>query len=132
MAEVRATGATRRTILVVDDEPIVLSFLGNALGRVGYDVITATDATQARSLFDQHSKSLVLMAVEIALRDTSGPEFIGSLPVLKPRIPVLFLTAFGEYEVPLQCFDFQSVILRKPFTTANLTDTIQKVALAIK
>ena len=36
------------TILVVDDEPVVLSFLTGTLSRFGYRVVQAESAAQAR------------------------------------------------------------------------------------
>src|SRR6185295_1064944 len=99
-------------------EPIVQNFLITALGCAGYEVVTATDAMHARRLFDAHAPDLALMALEIALPGMSGPEFVGSLPTLKPRIPVVFLTCLGESEVAVQPVQSLAPIMQKPFSAA--------------
>jgi CheY-like chemotaxis protein len=120
----------RRTILVVDNEAIVLDFISTSLGMAGYQVVTATSAEQATQVFSRYASDLALIFVEIALPRKSGADFVSNLPTLKPRIPVIFITSFGEREIegPLR-YDFP--ILRKPFKYSDLKNAVQTTALQI-
>jgi DNA-binding NtrC family response regulator len=112
--------ATRQTILVVDDEEIVRKTISVIFQqRMGYTVVSAIDGRQAQELFASHAPELALMVVEIALPKVSGCEFVNCLPTLSPRVPVLFITAMGEYEVP-DTLRGQFPILQKPFKADTL------------
>jgi DNA-binding response OmpR family regulator len=126
MPEAGETLDSRRTILVVDDEPLVVDFLATALRRAGYEVVAASGVAQARALFHRHAIDLALMLVEIALPGISGPEFVNRLPTLEPRIPVVFLTCLGEHEISPQ--ELSAPILQKPFRAAELRATIHRLA----
>ncbi len=54
------------------------------------------------------------MVVEIALPRVSGHELVERLPTLVPRIPVLFITTMGDYEVP-DAVRGRFAVLHKPF-----------------
>jgi DNA-binding response OmpR family regulator len=120
---------SRRMILVLDDEPMVVSFLVAALRTYGYEAIVATNCDAARSLFNRHAVNLALIIAEIALPRITGPEFINSLPTLEPRIPVIFLTCLGEQEITLKPLDCPTPVLRKPVTSRDLRAAIQRVAI---
>ena len=110
----------RRTILVVDDEQLVRKTISLIVERrTGYRVLGAADGDQAGKLFASHATGLVLMVVELCLPRVSGSEFVKRLPTLAPRIPVLFMTGMGGYELPDR-FSRQFPILQKPFNANTL------------
>lgn len=113
----------RQTILVVDDAEIIQQTLRSILERLGYRVLAATDAGLAKKLFTQHAPELVLMIVEIGLSIVSGPEFVNRLPTLAPRVPVLFITAMGEWEGDTVRNKFP--VLLKPFRADILIATVK-------
>jgi two-component system cell cycle sensor histidine kinase/response regulator CckA len=111
---------TRQTVLVVDGEEIVrktITFIFEH--RMGFRVVGASDGAQARALFASHAAELALIVVEVALPRVSGAEFVTHLPTLEPRIPVLFITAMGEYELP-ETVTRHFPVLRKPFKADTL------------
>ena len=104
----------RKTILVVDDEAIVRKTMSVIFQWVGYQVVAASDGRQAWELFTRYAPELALMIVEIALPRVSGHELVERLPTLVPRIPVLFITTMGDYEVPDEVMG-PFPVLHKPF-----------------
>jgi DNA-binding NtrC family response regulator len=116
----------RRTALVVEDEPLVMDLLTNVLIRNDYDVLAAVDGDHACKLFHQHAGKICLLMVNIALPRTSGLDFIGELPTLVPRIPVIFITGLGDRE-PLvkQAVDAGFSVLQKPFTAETLMEFVR-------
>ncbi len=110
---------TRQTVLVVDDEAIVRRTISVIFQWMGYQVVVAGDGRQAWELFTRHAPELALMVVEIALPRVSGPEVVERLPTLAPRIPVLFITTMGEYEIP-DAVRGRFPVLHKPFKADTL------------
>ncbi|MCA2002470.1 MAG: response regulator [Chloroflexi bacterium] len=91
------------TVLLVDDEKLILRSLEKTLLRAGFDVITATDCKSGSETFAQNAD-----AIHIAVLDLNMPAFDGmpktgaGLALLankkkqKPSLPVVILTAYDE------------------------------------
>jgi DNA-binding NtrC family response regulator len=118
-----------RTVLVVEDEPLVMDLVTNVLTRNGYDVVAATDGDQATELFRQHASELCFLVVNIALPKTSGLEFVEQLPTRVPRIPVIFITGLGEHQEWVKRAEEEGfAVLQKPFSAATLMDFVLTAA----
>jgi DNA-binding NtrC family response regulator len=91
------------TVLLADDEKLVLRSLEKTLLRAGYDVVTATDCRSGREVFAENADT-----VDIAILDLNMPDFSGvpkpgaGLDLLRdlkgknPSLPVVILTAYDE------------------------------------
>jgi CheY-like chemotaxis protein len=62
-----------KKILVVDDEPDVLTFLAALLKDAGYEVLTASDGTQALEVARQEKPDLI--SLDLAMPNNTGTEF---------------------------------------------------------
>ena len=120
----------RKTILVAEDEPIVLKTISSIIQSMGYRVVAAMDGLQAEELFTRHAPELALMVVEIALPNVSGYTFVERLPRLAPRIPVLFTTVMGEYELP-DAVRGQFPVLQKPFRADTMIAEVKALVQSI-
>lgn len=95
----------KQTILLVDDEPDILTFIGYNLKKEGYHVLTARDGQEAIVLARKHEPHLIILDVMMP-----GMDGIETCRELK-RIPALsrtiitFLTARGEDYSQLAGFD---------------------------
>jgi len=76
-------------ILVVDDEIAVLNYMVTILRRHGYEVHTATDATDAIQTVEQLSCGLNLLITDVAMPGVSGDELVRSLRRVCPYVDVL-------------------------------------------
>ncbi|MEI7726068.1 MAG: response regulator transcription factor [Bacteroidota bacterium] len=84
------------TILLADDEPDILEFLGYNLEKEGYRVITAKNGQKALKLAREHKPQLVVLDVMMPVMD--GMEAcaeIRKIPELSETM-ITFLTARGE------------------------------------
>jgi DNA-binding response OmpR family regulator len=92
---------TSPTILVVDDEPHILSFLHDNLSNDDYAVITASSLAKARSLLHAHSPDVIVLDVmlpdgtgfDLCREVRAGGESVGRVA---RDIPIIMLTARGE------------------------------------
>lgn len=84
------------TILLVDDEPDILSFLGYNLSKEGYKVLTAENGFRAIELADEHHPQLILLDVMMpGLDGIETCKKIRENPGLDETV-IAFLTARNE------------------------------------
>jgi DNA-binding response OmpR family regulator len=82
------------TVLVVDDEPLVLDVVGRYLEHDGHRVLTAGDGDTARELIEQETPSLVVLDVMLPGR-TDGLDLCRWIRA-SSELPVILLTARVE------------------------------------
>jgi two-component system, OmpR family, alkaline phosphatase synthesis response regulator PhoP len=93
------------TILLVDDEPDILSFIGYNLKKEGYTVHTASDGHEAIALARKHVPHLIIL--DVMMPGMDGIETCKELkcvPELSQTI-IAFLTARNEDYSQLAGFD---------------------------
>lgn len=84
------------TILLVDDEPDILEFLGYNLEREGYRVLKAKNGQKALKLAREHKPQLVILDVMMPVMDgMAACNEIRKIPELADTL-IAFLTARGE------------------------------------
>jgi CheY-like chemotaxis protein len=111
------------SILVVDDEPEILQFVGGGLEDEGFDVMATVDGQRAVELASSSRPDLVVL-------DMRGPQLDGDavadeLRRLYGEIPILVITADGMAEEKARrvaAFDF----LPKPFDLDRLLGIVQR------
>jgi CheY-like chemotaxis protein len=84
--------ATGSTILVVDDEPVVLKYCGEMLKRGGYIVLPASHGEEALRLYREHKGHIDLALVDVVMPVMSGIELIGRLKKLNPQMRVVLMS----------------------------------------
>ncbi|MBQ3798246.1 MAG: EAL domain-containing protein [Butyrivibrio sp.] len=105
----------RRTVLIVDDEPVNLRLMGNILGDE-YDLFYAESGEEALDIIHKEKDFLSLVLLDLHLKGMDGYEVLKSLQSDDSlrAIPVIVLTSDKEAEVKsleLGAVDF----LSKPF-----------------
>jgi CheY-like chemotaxis protein len=67
------------TLLVVDDEPLVLRTLGVALPRFGFSVRLAGGGHEAVEIFCRHPRAIDLVLLDVFLPDPDGVRILAAL-----------------------------------------------------
>jgi len=98
--------------LVVDDEPDLRELLDMTLSRMGIDVDTAADLSEARQLLSANT-DYALCLTDMRLPDGNGLTLIKEISRDNEHIPVAMITAFGKVEdavtaLKYGAFDFVS------------------------
>ena len=112
-------------ILLVDDEPRIVTFLAKGLRRQNYESEFAFDGRQALNL--ALSRAFDLMVLDLGLPVMDGFDVISSLRASKLSLPVIIITAHSEVDctraVELGADDF----LHKPFRFSELLPKLQRL-----
>jgi len=83
-------------ILIVDDEPDILSLYRRKLEREGFRVLTVPDGAQAITVASEHHPDLVLMDIKMPVMDgITAEKKMKELPATQ-NIKIAFLSAFGD------------------------------------
>ncbi|MDE2095069.1 MAG: response regulator [Burkholderiales bacterium] len=93
------TQPSKGTILVVDDDRLVLAMLAHGLSQAGYDVIDADNGDDAILLAREHRPQLALL--DIRMQGKSGFDVAAYLRE-SCRIPFIFLSAFADAQTVAQ------------------------------
>ncbi|MDR3190014.1 MAG: response regulator transcription factor [Lactobacillaceae bacterium] len=81
-------------ILVVDDEPALVTLLEYNLKKQGFTVLTASDGNSALETINNEQPDLVLL--DVMLPGKSGVEVTSELRMNKNRVPVILVTALDD------------------------------------
>jgi CheY-like chemotaxis protein len=131
------TGVTVKTILVLEDEPILLSLLRLILRRSGYSVLEAGDAEEALRKFHLNNRNLDLVIADVNLPSSSG---IQVALVLRAELPDLRVILTSGYPAttwnPRDSADLWRLgpdsvrVLQKPFRPLTLLNTVRELTAA--
>ena len=116
------------TVLLVEDEEMVLELTQSVLEEQGYIVLPTCSPGQAQQLAQEHSGPIHLLLTDVILPEMNGRELMIALEALRPEIKTLFMSGYTENVIVQQgMVDPQFFFIQKPFSAAGLTDTIRKV-----
>jgi two-component system response regulator AtoC len=113
------------TILIVDDEENALRNLDAFLAPKGFEILTATNLTEARAALQRGEPDIVLLDVQ--LPDGYGPDLLEESLHYAIRPPIILMTAYGEIEMAVEAMkngahDF----LQKPIELTRLEQSINR------
>ena len=99
------------TVLLVDDEPDILTLLELTLDRMGLACHKAATLADARSLLERHR--YVLCLTDMRLPDGNGIDLVREIATLGTHLPVAVITAHGNVESAVEAlkagaYDFVS------------------------
>jgi DNA-binding response OmpR family regulator len=96
------TGMNEKTILVVDDDQMVLSIISEYLTEFGYEVLSAGDLKRGVEIFRSRMKDIDLVMIDIKIGRESGFELANTLEDEFRFYDYVFLTAFFWEEKTLE------------------------------
>jgi PAS domain S-box-containing protein len=122
------TEANGTGVLVVDDEPIVAGVLRSILGRQGFRVSVAGNATEALERLQREGASIQLMLTDHGMPGMNGLQLIAETKRLYPQLPVLLLTGWGETVLQTHVATvLPDAVLAKPINQSDLLAAVKRV-----
>jgi len=112
-------------ILLIDDEPRMLSLLNTLLKTEGYVVSSVQDSSKVPDIL--RAETFDLMITDIRMTPINGIELLRIAKQVRATMPVIILTAYGSVETAIEAmklgtFDY----VTKPFKMDELLITIQR------
>ncbi|BDU73211.1 hybrid sensor histidine kinase/response regulator [Mesoterricola silvestris] len=114
-------------ILLVDDDPLILSTIPDLLEVLGHAVATASNGPAALARIGS-GDDLDLVILDLNMPGMNGVETLKGLRRLRPRLPVLLATGFlDEATGELLERDGRALSILKPFSKAHLARRITEI-----
>ena len=88
--------ASRKTVLVVEDEEFVRNMVLMRLESLGYETIPAVDGAEGVHLFRQRFNDIDLVLLDFAMPRMNGVEAFGELIRIKPDVKVILSSGYTE------------------------------------
>jgi UDP-3-O-acyl N-acetylglucosamine deacetylase len=108
-------------ILIVDDEPGILSTLGGILSDEGYETLTTTSGEEALNLYEKKRPSVVFLDVWLADRD--GLEALQALREADPTAAVVMMSGHGTTATAVKAIKMGAYdYLEKPLSYKRAVD----------
>jgi len=117
-----------QTILLVDDEDMILDVGEEMLRKLGYTVMLAKSGNEAIKVYKKHKDEIDLIILDMIMPDISGSEAYDIMKEINPKIKVLLSSGYsvnGEAKEILErgCDGF----IQKPFNLTTLSRKIGEI-----
>jgi DNA-binding response OmpR family regulator len=117
--------ALRPALLLVDDDPTLLSVLARRMAREGYEVLTAPSGAQALTQLEQRWPSLLI--VDLMMPGMDGFELCRRVKRIAD-LPIIVLSAVDASEAKVRALeDYAEDYITKPFDPDELVARVQRV-----
>jgi two-component system, cell cycle sensor histidine kinase and response regulator CckA len=114
------------TILVVEDEEMLREFVSEALGTLGYHVLSAANGRDALNVWAEHRDEIDLLLTDVVMPESiSGRQLAHTMMQDKPNLKVIFTSGYSselfgsEFER-----EKEHLFLAKPYLPDRLAQTV--------
>jgi CheY-like chemotaxis protein len=115
-------------ILVVDDDPVVLSLLQAWLPRLGYVVWTADSGQAALLTYERERDRIDLMLLDVRMPALDGPATLRELRRRDPHVACCFMTGHSGPYTPDALREMgATAVFDKPFDFAVLDRSLRRI-----
>ncbi len=116
------------TILLVDDEPMIIDIAQEILAVLGYKILTAASGKEALEIYNCHQDTINFCIIDMIMPHMSGSELFDRLKKINPAVKVLLSSGYsidGQAREILNrgCDGF----IQKPFTISQLSIKIREI-----
>jgi PAS domain S-box-containing protein len=116
------------TVLVVEDEEAVRSFVCRVLAQQGYTILEARQGTEALAVAERCAPTIDLVLTDVVMPEMGGPELVRRLNDLIPGVPVIYMSGYTESDkLQPELRESDIPLLQKPFSTDGLALRVREV-----
>jgi len=116
------------TVLLVDDEEIILESTAPALEALGFRVIRARDGVQALERFMEVGEELAIVLMDLSMPRMDGTAAFMAMRRIRPEVPVVLTSGYDQKEVSEDLFaQGLAGFLQKPYRIRDLARELDRV-----
>ena len=116
------------TVLLVDDEEMIIDVGKRMLEKLGYETLTAMNGTEAIEIFQTQKDKINLVILDMIMPKMSGSETFDRIKKINPAIKVILCSG---YSIDGQAADIMNrgckAFIQKPFNLETLSRHIRAV-----
>ena len=116
----------KHTILVVDDDELLIEYIQSVLSGESYNVITASSGQEGLDILKKQHVSMVVSGYKIPIM--SGLEFLEKVRIIYPDILTIMVTDQADIKLAIKAINEAGVykFLLKPWDDMDFKNTIKK------
>lgn len=120
--------AIKKTVAVVDDDPMMLDVLSRILQRENFELLMASGGPEIIQKLSEHAGEVDLLVTDYAMPDMQGRELAEHVRQRFPAVKVLYQTGFSDmlFENRME-LEEGAAFLEKPFTARGLREAARLV-----
>ena len=116
------------TILLVEDEPMILETTTTILQQLGYTVLAASIPSEAIRLVKAYDKQIDLLLTDVIMPEMNGRELAERLRINQPWVKRLFMSGYTADLIAHQGVLDEGVnFIQKPFSHTELATKVRKI-----
>ena len=114
------------TILVVEDEPLILRMTRDMLELLGYSVLTASDPNEALRLAREHAGPIHLLVTDVVMPEMNGRDLAEQVRRIRPGLGCLFMSGYTADVIgPHGVLQAGVQFIQKPFVMHTLASKVR-------
>ena len=116
------------TILIVDDEEMVLNVGARILQKLGYTVLESTNGANALELYKKLQDQIKLVVLDVVMPNMGGGEMYDRLREINPEVKVLLASGYSIDDQAREIMERGcDGFIQKPFSVKTLSDKINEI-----
>ena len=123
-----AFGGGQHVVLIVEDEPLVRSYLTETLETLGFATVGAASAREGLATAER-LKCMELAIVDIGLPDRNGLELAADLRLRWPDLKIVIASGYGEQALGRLHSDGRVTHLAKPFDADAIQTALSRLGV---
>ena len=118
-------GEIKGTVLLADDEEMILEIGAQMLKRLGLNVVVAENGSKAIELFQDNKETVDIVILDIVMPGLSGAEAVEAIKKIKPDVQIILSSGYGRDRKTDEIMKNCSSFIQKPFSMKELSGAIQ-------
>jgi two-component system cell cycle sensor histidine kinase/response regulator CckA len=115
------------TVLLVDDEQLVLDIGCQMVKRLGFDAIGAASGREAIKIFQENRETIDIVILDMMMPDLGGRETVNALREIKPDANIVLSSGYGPDMQSSEILERCNAFIQKPFNLNELSRTISSI-----
>jgi two-component system cell cycle sensor histidine kinase/response regulator CckA len=111
------------TVLVAEDEILILKLTGKVLEELGYTVLLANTPNKAMRLAEEHTGEIHLIVADVIMPEMNGRDLVKQVQSIYPNLKALYMSGYSASVIARRGLLDEGVkFIQKPFSKKELAD----------
>lgn len=125
---IQISKATKRTVVVIDDEPFLVDLASKFLNLSGYKAVGFTEASDAVTWFKENAPEVDLVILDMKMAKMDGQECFEALKAIDPKVRVIILSGYIQDEAAQAVMKAGAIhFFQKPLRYQELMEEVSKI-----
>ncbi|MBN2220832.1 MAG: response regulator, partial [Vallitaleaceae bacterium] len=124
----KVIASSKKTILLIDDEPVMRSVLELFLNDVGYDVYTADNGMKGLEIYREKYKEIDLVLLDMMMPKLNGTDTFREMKKISPLVKVILVSGYTDDEKIEELYQEGIYgFFKKPFRLEEIAQMIENL-----